>query len=282
MINFTQLTDYIGASVNHSYNEAMEIPDTYWKELLHTKKVLLFKNWKNLEPKDVASFSTKLGSLWNKEMYDYTREHSYLDENDNTYTVYSNQSYLRLSQDIPWHVDIANEPNFERYPIRVLYCKNLPSHYEGLSTDVSNLIALYNELSTDEKEQFANSYFTYQSWQYPGTYIKDLSAVCKDPYTNELFLRINVVHPDKGWIRSWYELNDDGTKTVLDNNTLKQIIQQRCHKYMYSHDWEVGDLLIFDNWGTIHKKGKGAIFEDSTGSREFIRVTVNNGYNEVA
>ena len=278
MFIYKKLVDHLGIFVDISYDTAMSIDGSSWKDLLYKNKVLVFKDWQGLSPEQLCDFSKKFGSPWTKEMYDYTRENSVLGQNNISYTHYNNKAYSRLSADIPWHSDIANEPNFKKYPIRMLYCIGLPSHFDGNSTNISNLAKAYSELSDQEKEYFENVTFTYQSWQYPGTNIVDYSAVEVHPYTKEKFLRFNVVSKDKGWIRNGYYKNPEGKITELINKDLYALIKETADKYEYVHNWNVGDLVIFDNWATIHKKGSGTIYEDSIGFREFIRLTIDNDF----
>lgn len=277
MITHTKLTEHMGIQIELSYQEAMHESSSNWKDLLYTKKVLVFKNWNGLTPEDMTLFGKKFGSPWTGTQYDCIREHSSLASTGIYYSIYNNKNYPKL-EDLPWHVDMANEPNLKKYPIRFLYCIELPSHSEGNSTDISNMIQAYKDLSNEEKEYFSNVTFTYQNFYHPGTNLQELSAVEIHPYTNEKFLRFNVIHKDKGWITTCHYKNIDGSVTTINNREMYAYIKEIASRYEYVHNWKVGDLLIFDNWGTIHKKGSETIYDDSTGSRTFIRLTIDNDF----
>jgi len=277
MIPYTSLNEYAGAIVSLTYNELLQTNNTDLRDLLFEKKVLVFKNFAGLSPKQIIDVASKLGTPWTYKQYTAIKEDARLDATGRAYTDYTNQSYSRLFSGIPWHVDIANEKEFARYPSRILYCIELPSEFRGMTTDVSNMEAAYSNLTDEEKEFYSNVFFTYQSWQKIGTNIRDLPAVETHPRTGKKFLRLNAVSQDNGWIRAWYKLNSDGTKTYLDNAELKKIVLDLGNKYQYAHNWEVGDMIIFDNWGTLHRKGEGEIFPNSTGNRRFVRISIDTG-----
>lgn len=279
MMNYTSINPYLGLQVNLSYPDAMNTDSEILKDLLYNNRLLVFKNWHNCSSTDLVKFSEKFGIPWKLQKYKNLNEAGYQDILGNAYTVYSNKSYRRLDNDvgIPWHVDVANEPNMERYPTRLLYCVELPTHYEGLTTDFANLAYAYENLNEDEKQLFESSYFVYQSWQNIGTNIQELSAVAIHPYTKKKFLRFNAVSQKEGWIRNWVQYDVNGNKNYLSNDILKKYIDDFGNKYKYCHAWEIGDLLVFDNWATMHRKGSGNIFQDSQGLRSYIRITVDTG-----
>ena len=249
------------------------------KELLFTKKVLVFKGWHNLEPKAILDFANKFGIPWSYQWYNSIRENAKLDSNGRAYTEYTDSSYARLVNGIPWHVDIANEPGKPRYPARILYCVGVPDKFTGLTTDIANLARAYSDMSDDVKSTLLDTFYTYQSWQKIGTNIKDLPAIAEHPYTKEKFIRLNAVSQTNGWIRAAYTLIEN-EKQYISNEDLKATISAVGEKYQYSHSWEVGDLVIWDNWATMHRKGTGEILEGNEGRRQFIRLSIDTGLDD--
>lgn len=275
MIDYNSLNEHIGINVHLSYDDAMNCTNDELRDLLFKHKVLLFKNWNSLSNAQVIDFAEKFGSIWGSRWYLDHNEAVKYDSIGRAYTDYSDHSYSRLFTGIPWHVDIANEPNKPRYPARILYCVELPSSFNGLSTDVSNMAAAFNNLTTAEQLELEATRFVYQSWQKVGTNIKELPAIETHPYTKEKFIRLNAVSQTNGWIREWYKILPGGDKKSLDSEELKKLVLDTGNKYQYVHNWEVGDLLIFDNWATMHRKGVGAINEGSTGRRRFTRISID-------
>jgi len=43
----------------------------------------------------------------------------------------------------------------------------------------------------------------------------------------------------------------------------------------------VGDVLIFDNWATIHRRGDMEILEGSEGRRSFIRISIDHEFDKM-
>ena len=280
MIPYNSINQYIGANIELTYASAMQLSSDELRDLLFTKKVLVFKAWNNLTVTELGDFAAKFGTRWTVGQYIKIKEDARLDSQGNAYTNYTDTSYSRLSSGIPWHADIANEIELPRYPARLLYCAGLPSKFVGLTTDYCNLAMAFDHLTDAQKLELENIYYVYQSWQQLGTNIVELPAIEIHPYTRQKFIRLNAVSADRGWIRGWYKLNDDGTKTYLDNNQLKKIVSQIGEEYQYSHSWEVGDLIIWDNWATMHRKGAGTIHESSRGARKFIRISIDTGLDD--
>ncbi len=280
MINCTSLNEYIGVKVDLSYESAMDTDSAILRDLLYKHKLLVFKGWHNLEPEQLTKFSQKFGTIWSQEKYKMINEDVKTDNSGLAYTEYTDKSYDILSTGIPWHVDIANEPIMEKCPSRVLYCKGLPSHFEGFTTDISNMVAAYENLTPSFKKFFDSVYLTYQSWQKPGRYIREYPAVATHPYTKEKYLRFNAVSKTAGWVRDWFTKLPDNTKKYHPNELLKKIIEEKGDAYKYCHSWDIGDLIIFDNWGTMHRKGDGILYEDNVGVRSFIRITIDTGFKD--
>jgi len=280
MIPYNSINQYLGANVELTYDEAMRLTSDELRELLFTKKVLVFKKWNNLTSAQIGEFADKFGTRWTYGQYKHIKEAARVDTSGRAYTEYADTTYARLFTGIPWHADIANEIGLPRYPARLLYCVGVPSKFTGLTTDVSNLAIAYDKLTSTQKDELEQIYYVYQSWQKVGTNIVDRPAIETHPYTKEKFIRLNAVSVTNGWIRAWYRLNADGTKTWLDNERLKTIVDTLSSTYQYSHSWEVGDLIIWDNWATIHRKGPGTILEDSIGGRKFYRLSVDTGLDD--
>jgi len=280
VIPYNTINQYLGCAVNLTYDEVMAYSSDELRDLLFTRKVLVFKNWHNLTPKAIIDFATKFGKPWSYQWYKSIKEDARLDSAGRAYTDYTDTSYARLVNGIPWHVDIANEPGKPRYPARILYCVGLPDKYTGLTTDIANLARAYSDMSDGEKAALDTTFYTYQSWQKVGTNIKDLPAVAEHPYTKEKFIRLNAVSQTNGWIRSAYQMQNN-IPHYIHNDTLKAAIASIGEKYQYSHSWEVGDLVIWDNWSTMHRKGAGEISDGNTGARRFVRISVDTGLDDI-
>ena len=65
--------------------------------------------------------------------------------------------------------------------------------------------------------------------------------------------------------------DDVDYKQWIRNNVIDEMINEET---MYIHDWQLKDMIVYDNWSTIH-------YRDSfTGKRKLKRVTWDqNWYN---
>ena len=83
---------------------------------------------------------------------------------------------------------------------------------------------------------------------------------------------MQVKNIKKNWVSEVTDIDcGDLTSTERENVINKMLTEET----MYAHEWELGDLVLYDNWSTIHYRDK---FE---GKRRLKRVTWDqNWYNK--
>lgn len=131
---------------------------------------------------------------------------------------------------------------------------------EGGDTMFANTYAAYDDLSEEDKRRFStlegvHSQETIQRKAFP------------DPTETQLALWGEGAIPATAHPLVWHHRS--GRKSLLVGQTMSRIVgldkeesdalverilahaEQR--QYIYSHDWQLGDILIWDNTGTMHR-----------------------------
>ncbi|MDG2002748.1 MAG: TauD/TfdA family dioxygenase [Novosphingobium sp.] len=131
---------------------------------------------------------------------------------------------------------------------------------EGGQTEFANTYAAYDDLSEEDKRRFStlegvHSQETIQRKAFP------------DPTETQLALWGEGAIPATAHPLVWHHRS--GRKSLLVGQTMSRIVgldkeesdalverilahaEQR--QYIYSHDWQLGDILIWDNTGTMHR-----------------------------
>jgi alpha-ketoglutarate-dependent taurine dioxygenase len=153
-----------------------------------------------------------------------------------------------------WHIDGASDdvPNFAA----MLSAKSLSK--TGGSTYFANTYAAYDDLPEEEKRQYENLRVVH-SFEISQRYVNP------EPNSRELQfwqMRTPKVHP-LVWTHmsgrkslvlgstAHYVEGMDQTEGRMLLNKLREWATQP--QFVYRHDWTEGDLLIWDNTGTMHR-----------------------------
>jgi alpha-ketoglutarate-dependent taurine dioxygenase len=152
------------------------------------------------------------------------------------------------------------DDTYMEYPAlaSVLRCRTVAP--QGGQTEFANTYAIYDDLSEDEQG-----------------YLDTLHA----EHSQECIQRKAFPDPTEWQLSLWGEgaipatthplvwLHRTGRKSLLLGETMKRIIElpqtesdalvrrlmelSQRREYIYRHDWQVGDVLIWDNTGTVHR-----------------------------
>lgn len=283
MIKHTPITKDVGSIVEGTFAELMALDDIELRDLIYRRKALVFKNI-DVSADEMAAFSKKFGRPWTADMYqNHTKEHFKVASNNVAYTEYDDKSYPRLYKSLTWHCDIANERGLEPFPFRLLYCKDLPTKMTGGSTDVADLGIIRREWDSKDKHNINlnNLKFLYNSWQKNFTNQVWYPALDRHPWTGEEFVRYNAFGNDGAWILRTV-INKEEGELRLSNEFMRELSTSQIEATDFlEHKWEIGDVLVFDNWATIHRRGDMEILEGSEGRRSFIRISIDHEFDKM-
>jgi len=240
----------IGARVLNSKEELLsgELTDEI-NELLEQRGVLVFKQL-HLTDEEQVRLSNSLGGNATEIGVDGGAVFSIsLDEKQHHKSVIE---YLKGS--LYWHIDGTMNP----VPVRgsILTSKVLPDW--GGNTEFANCYAAYDDLPEARKEEIADLMVVHSMW-VTGLY-----------HTPEPTLAQLEDWQDKGEaVLPLVWTHKSGRKSLVLGNTAQQVVGKSLAEsarilhglrefatsepYHYAHEWEVGDSVMWDNTGTLHR-----------------------------
>ena len=246
---------------NLSLSEKKQVSDIFAKQ-----KIVIFKD-QSLNNAQLKELCSIFGQVWDnsKEKYSGLQQSVVSGHEDNFVETVSEDGLLSSGL-IPWHVDLTHFPS-QLLPNRMLYAVELEGDPAGT--------------------QFID---TIQGLHLIDSSIRDFlqyaTALCKAPYNTpwDCYVRRpaiqwHPIHNDYGLVADelftqWIEglEGDTDYKQWIRNNVIDKMISDET---TYTHNWNVGDIVVYDNWSTIHSRSA------FTGKRKLKRVTWDqNWFNE--
>jgi alpha-ketoglutarate-dependent taurine dioxygenase len=242
----TQISPLIGARVH--LDKAALLSGQYadaLRTLLRNRGVLVFKKI-DLGDEEQVEFTRNFGEFM-PELAGQSVYNISLDLQKNP-----NRDYLKGS--LYWHID----GTMNRKPIgaAVLSSKVLPTW--GGNTEFCNTCAAYEALPADTKQEIDDLHVIHAMW------------------VSQLY---HTPEPTRAQLEDWMRMGEVelplvwkqrcGRRSLVLGNTARAVVGKdamasalllhglRDHatqpQFVYSHEWEVGDTVVWDNTGTMHR-----------------------------
>jgi alpha-ketoglutarate-dependent taurine dioxygenase len=215
------------------------------RELLEQRGVLVFPQV-NFTDEEQVAFTKTLGTfapeMAGEDIYKVT-----LDTKAN-----ARADYLKGS--LYWHID----GTMNEVPIlaSILSAKTLSP--TGGDTEFCNTYAAYDDLTDEQKKEYANLKVMHSAWNTLFYY---------DPEPNPQLLRGMMAIGDQELPLVW--THRSGRKSLVLGATAHHVVGMDYRKstdllvslrdwatqpqFVYRHKWTVGDTVIWDNTGTMHR-----------------------------
>ena len=224
-------------------------------DLLATRKVIIFRDQK-LNNEQLKKFAQIFGWVWDraKEKYSGLMQTDIHGHEDSFVEVVSESGLLGQGI-IPWHVDLTHYPG-QTLPNRLLYAVEL----EGAPACTEFIDTIQGAKLLDPQ-------------QYD--FLKSTQILCRAPYKTpwDAYMRRPALswhpaHKDYAlWADGLFTVWVEGIKVPIEEYMQPIIKEMRNNETYYAHEWKLGDLMVYDNWSTMHYRGS---FE---GQRKLKRVT---------
>jgi alpha-ketoglutarate-dependent taurine dioxygenase len=263
-----------------NYHELLEIPNDTWKNLLVTRGLLYIKGIPNtLTDSEFYEIGKKFGTLWSVE--DHSSGVNGWDATLNKNTLNTPTSYFKTtnnnwtSRNMDYHADMAHIGE-KSFPGRVLYMIRTAKNNSGV-TDWLNLEIAYDQF-TDEEKLYYSDVKIYQHFMYdPGTNITEYPFLKTNPFSGKISPRLNCYDPrGKTWIHHISKNEkkiEDIDELVTFMNTLYRLCESKKDA-LYSHTWTNGDIIVYDNWNSVHRRS-AITFGEGESDRLLKRLTFN-------
>ena len=272
LLTINKLTSSVGAEVTGLDPESLAADDALGAavlEALEHNGVLVFPDL-GLDPQAQVAFCRRLGQVDHSSDGHHPVAGIYpvtLDKTKN-----SSAAYLRATFD--WHIDGCTPTNDE-YPQKATVLSAVQVAERGGETEFASSYAAYDELTDDEKQRLGDirvvhSLEASQRRVNPNPSAEELARWRARP-THE--------HPLVWTHRS-------GRKSLVLGASADYVVGMGLEEgralladllgrvttadKVYSHSWSVGDTVIWDNRGVLHR----AATYDPDSPREMLRTTV--------
>ena len=272
----TPAHNLIGARIDHldiSHNPDSDLTPQLWS-LLRRYDLLIISN-QQLTDQPQIEFSEQLGSLETTKPGSTGAGTklvtlSNLDSRGHPVEPSHRQNLIRKANQL-WHADSSFKPIPAK--LSVLSARQIPDH--GGETQFVNMRSVYRSLPKHEQERF-EGYIAIHDFAHSRKFVDpDLMTyeerVALPPVRQPL-----IINHDEGQGRSLYigshvshieGLSKHGSEQLID----RLITFATQDKFIYSHDWNVHDLLIWNNLTVIHR---GTPLPDSRVPRVLVRTTI--------
>ncbi|CAM2838991.1 taurine catabolism dioxygenase TauD [Mycobacterium intermedium] len=272
LLTITKLSESVGAEVTGLDATHLADNDAIGDailEALEDNGVLVFRGL-NLSPEDQVVFCRRLGEIDHSSDGHHPVAGIYpitLDKSKN-----ASADYLKATFD--WHIDGCT-PIGDDYPQKATVLSAIHVAERGGETEFANSYAAYDALTDEEKERFAtlrvvHSLEASQRRVTPNP-SPELLARWRSRRTHEHPLvwthrsgrKSLVLGASADYIVG---MDLDEGRALLDELLQRATVRDK----VYSHSWSVGDTVIWDNRGVLHR----AAPYDPDSPREMLRTTV--------
>ncbi|WP_299489545.1 L-tyrosine/L-tryptophan isonitrile synthase family protein [uncultured Shewanella sp.] len=244
------------------------LPSEFLQQLSEQFGFILLKNMPDIQQQDLVDFCDPFGEIYH---WQFGPVHVVKPEK-------IPHGFVHSIEKTPLHWDLsmlpASEKKVEQDPkfaasCFMLYCKTPPVKGEGQTTIVDSRVAL--KLAGQSKvKQWCNIDLTYETkLTYFGGTPRRYPLVDLHPTTDEPILRYQEGSESQ---LQRFSLSSTEMSSAELTALIQEVNDIAYHdKCFIAHEWEAGDLVIIDNYYTLH--GRLAMTEKSM-SRELWRVQV--------
>lgn len=259
----------------------------YWRDQMYQNKILVLKGLVGLTSDQLWDIHTVFGTPWTPEDYKDSFELPSCTTPGKYVTTYSNVNTKKRIGDksLPWHHDIPWHRE-KRYPIRSLYPTKLTGGAGAVSTNFCDCDTIWARLPKEQWDELAQADIRLQYWYdaskgVPNPPTKVVPLVERHPHTNKYSLLLNSFGPvqesmphSTTYTGAW-AVDCWSRSKRLGLQYLEMLHAKVCtDDNIYEHKWEMGDLVLFDNYsGVFH--GRDRIDQPDV-EREFWRMNVRH------
>ena len=259
-INLKPLSDSVGAeilSINLTKLHATEVKEI--RSALDTYGGLLFRN-QELSPENLVVFSKMFGDL----------DHAPQMENGKTAVEGFPEIYIVSNilddNDKPigslgageavWHTDMSYLPNPPDFSM--LYAIEVPA--KGGDTSLCGMAAAYDALPKDLRDSIQKKAIKHDGTYNSGGFLRKGLREDNDPMTCEGQPHpIVCAHPRNGRPVLYLGRRKNAYVVGLEREASESLLDSlwefaALSENFYTHQWRVGDLLLWDNRSTMHRR----------------------------
>lgn len=231
-------------------------------------KLILLRG-QQLDEEDCIRLGSALGRLWtvDAELRGNAEAPHAVHERVQIARV-SNKGGMLQDRAVDWHGDLAHHPT-RAYPGRILYAKQMPSDAVSVTSWVDLEYGFHHLLNDEERAQLIGLSGEYRAGYETLWGTTRHEVVQRHPARGSHWLAM-----DRAFFRGFVDMDEEASAR-LKKRVMSRVIVGEA---MYRHAWEQGDVVIYDNEGTMHRRER--VFSD--GERTIWRLTLEYDWSCIA
>lgn len=261
-----------------SFQEFISIDNKLLTDLVIDRNLIVIRGLgPNLTDEEFYTFGQKFGYVWTRDDYKKSfisqgKDTTVNETTSNPVSYFQSNNNMFKNDYMAYHADMPHV-NELSYPGRALYMVKNTIDGSGDTTWL-NLELAWDQLTQDEKDSFADYKVIFQDMYVPNTRLEILPFLKINPKTNKPSPNLNCYdHPGKNnmaWINRVLKNGITLTSQEIDQFMFKtyKLLESKPNT-LYRHVWELGDIVVYDNWFNVHKR------EAVNGPRLLKRLTFN-------
>lgn len=262
-----------------SYEEILAESSQTWRDRLVDRGLIVLKGLPStLSDAEFHEICKKFGVLWTVE--DYNRGSGTVDKTLNKETIANPTSYFKTTNhfwkggEMKYHADMAHVGE-KSFPARALYMVKTAKDNSG-ATEWLNLELAWEQFTEEEKAYYSDVE-VYQHFMYePGTRLEKFPFLKINPYNGKPSPRVNCYGKGLSWVHHVAKAGEE----IEEYKKLEEFIEgvyrlaESKPNTLYRHVWDNGDILIYDNWFSVHRRDSVHLVEGE-GDRLLKRLSFN-------
>jgi alpha-ketoglutarate-dependent taurine dioxygenase len=209
----------------------------------------------NLSDAEYHAVGEKFGRVWTQEDYKRTPTDTTIKHRDTTPVSYFQTNNMWGARDMKYHADMAHVGE-NSFPARSLYMVRGAVNHSG-ETSWLNLEVAWAQFTREERDQFKDYYVVQQDMYKPGTNLIRYPFLKANPNSGKFSPRVNCyTTPGKNQV-AWIHHIEKDTAPLDNTGAFVEAVYRLCESKIntvYSHSWDDGDMIIYDNWNSVHKR----------------------------
>lgn len=286
-MKITEIYQSWGTILETTYDEVMSLDSQYLTDLVLSRNLLVVRNLTtDLTDEEYFRFGEKFGRVWTTDIYkkpfiNTGHDRTLNDQNSLTPVSYFQSHNTMFGHNyMHYHADMPHVNEYS-FPGRCLYLTKNTMSVSGTTTWL-NLELGWMLCSDSERRQFDNISVVYHDMYVPGQRLEKRDFLKTNPKTGKLSPSVNCWYygkkpngvETKGWIHhlelDGQALNVAETGKIISD--LYALIESKPNT-IYSHPWQEGDCIVYDNWFNVHKRDP--VIDDTNHVRLLKRLTFN-------
>ena len=180
----------------------------------------------------------------------------------------SNKGGMLQDRAVDWHGDLAHHPTHP-YPGRILYAVLMPTDAVSVTSWI-DLDYAWNYLLDDDHRAM----LVGRSGEFRAGYETQWGTTCHEVVRRHPARGAPWLSIDRAFFRGFVGMDAEASARLKKRLMSKIIVSDA----MYRHVWEQGDVVIYDNEGTMHRRER--VF--SGRERTIWRLTLEYAWKSVA